>query len=170
MYRNTYILLIFLAVFAAIVAGVNLTRGPEQAQPVQPSLPTPTAQPAQPALYQLAGCGIAFPTQKNHTALEGPGNNVVFTAKTGSDTIIVTCQKNIPRPALTADNIEKLAFDLPNQKPTTIAANLYHDASAKDGTPVDKLIFNHPVNGLDVFISGYGDTFQALIRQLSILR
>ncbi|MBI3576474.1 hypothetical protein HY086_00320 [Candidatus Gottesmanbacteria bacterium] len=168
MHRNTYLLLIFLAIAAAIVTGVNLTRRPEQQAPPPTTLLTPTV--SQPKIYELTGCGISFPTPADHTALEGPGTNVVFTAKTGGDTIIVTCQKNIPRPPLAADKIDRLAFDLPGEKPTTVAAALYHDTQARNGAPIDKLIFTNPRNGLDIFISGTGASFQSLIRNLSILQ
>lgn len=166
MHRNTYLLLIFLAIFAAVVVGVNLTRGPEPTTHNPPPTTTtpPTPQATKPTVYELAGCGIAFPTPDNHTALEGPGNTVVFTGKTGGDTIIVTCQKNIPRPKLSANKIEQLGFELPNKPNATFSANLYHD------TQTDKLIFKHPTNGLDIFISGTGEAFQTLIRSLSILQ
>ncbi len=163
MHRNTYLLMIFLAVFTAIVVGVNLTKGPDKT-PESVEQPAPSPQEKKPTVYELTGCGIAFPIPVDHTALEGPGNNVVFTGNTGGDTIIVTCQKNIPLPKLTADKIEQLGFELPNKPDASFSATLYHDAQS------DKLIFKHPTNGLDIFISGLGKNFQSLIRNLSILQ
>lgn len=166
MHRNTYLLLIFLAVAAAVVAGVNLTRPAELPTNNKQQTTTPVPPPAggpTPSVYTLVGCGISFPTPSGYTSLEGPGNSVVFTKTTGGDSIIVTCQKDIPRPALPADKIEKLAFTFPEKPGATFSATLYHDAQ-------DKLIFKHPTNGLDVFMSGNGESFQILIRQLSILQ
>lgn len=171
MHRNTYLLLIFLAILAAVVTGVNLTRGPDV--PVittAPKLPTPTPEPSKPTEYVLPVCGISFPVPVDHTALEGPGNNVVFTSNTGGDSVLVTCQKNIPKPALPKDKTEELTFDIPGDTPATISATLYHDTEAKNGTAIEKLIFTHPVNKLDIFISGTGESFQNLIRALSIIR
>ncbi len=170
MHRNTYLLLIFLAITAAVVTGVNLTKGRETPVASTIPIPSPITQPTEPTEYVLPGCGISFTVPKDHTALEGPGTNVVFTSNTGKGSVMVTCQKNIPRPSLTSDKTEKLAFDVPGDKPATISAVLYHDTEAKNGTPIEKLIFKHPVNGLDIFISGTGESFQTVIRQLSIIR
>jgi hypothetical protein len=49
------------------------------------------------------------------------------------------------------------------------SATLFHDASQKDGTPVDKLIFTLPSLPLmDVYVAGFGDTFNALIKTITI--
>ncbi len=171
MHRNTYLLLILLTIFAAIVAGVNIAK-PQSGEPNQINLPE-TAQPTptpRPTVYNLGSCGISLIVPPNYTTIDGPESTVVLTGPSAGDTIIVTCQKNIPRPPLPAAKIERLVFDIAEPPGASITATLYHDVSSRDATPVDKLIFRNPKNGLDIFVSGTGEGFQSLIRNLSILQ
>jgi hypothetical protein len=85
-----------------------------------------------------------------------------------SQSVAVTCQDEIPRPPLTSDKIEVQV--LYNESQTASAtARLYHDATAKDGTPIDELIFRHPKTGMDVFIAGFGKTFDAILQSIQLI-
>lgn len=115
--------------------------------------------------YTNTACGIAFTYPdtiiKEDSSTQTQG--AIFTSKTNSqEMVVVTCQKDIPKPALPQENIEQKLIG-------SVQAKLYHDSSAKDGTKTDALIFTHPKTKLDVFIGGYGTTFNTIIQSLEIL-
>jgi len=168
MHRNTYLLVTLLAVFAALLVGVNVGKK----LGVQPGavLPTPTASvnpPVSPtpklALYSDPYCGISlnYPDSFTKLASATGGAMLVDTVNT-KNSIAVACQEDIPRPALPAENIETVRIG-------TISGMLYHDTSPKDGTPIDSLIFTHPKTGLDVFLAGYGTIFTQILTTLNLL-
>lgn len=159
MHRNTYLLVVFLAVFAALVVGVNI--GKRIAAPIQ-TTPTTTQSPT-PTVLQYSGCGIMLQYPTTLTLMDSASGSALLVDKTNTDqSVVVTCQKDIPRPALTTDNIETFVI-------ASVSAKLYHDASAKDGTPIDELIFSHPKTGLDVFVAGYGETFNSVIASIILI-
>lgn len=165
MHRNTFYFIVFLAVFAAIVVGVNLGRNAmpntNQTQTTTPTqaLTTPTPELV---MYQSKQCGISFsyPDKFNKIDIETGGATLVNKENT-NESIILVCQKDIPRIPLTDDKIEQRAIG-------TVSAFLYHDTSQKDRTPLDKLIFTHPALKKDVYIAGYGETFNNIISSLSL--
>lgn len=110
-------------------------------------------------------CGFSFAYPANYTVLENAsGSAILNNAADKTQSITLTCQKEIPRPALSEDKIE--SFPIPEG---SISATLYHETSPKDGTPIDAVIFRHPTNGMDGFVAGYGDAFNAAIKTLQIL-
>lgn len=166
MHRNTYLLVIVLAVFAALLIGVNIGKR-LQKQP----FPTPT--PASPAggptptiqTYTDTYCGFSLVYPAGYTVLENASGSAILNSTADkTQSITLTCQKSIPRPPLSGDKIESFAIPA-----GSISATLYHDSSASDGTPIDALIFRHPTNGMDVFVAGYGDAFNAAIKTLQII-
>lgn len=165
MHRNTFYFIVLLAVFAAIVVGVNLGRNAlSSSTPQQPTTPTQSLPTPTPKLltYESNLCGITFtyPDTFNKIDIETGGVTLVNKENT-NESIIVVCQKDIPRVPLTDDKIEQRTIG-------SASANLYHDASQKDGTPLDKLIFTHPALNKDVYIAGYGETFNAIISSLAL--
>lgn len=168
MHRNTLILVFSLALLAAVVAAVNVYRffhpfRSDTTPVVASATPTPILSPI-PMLaeYKNAMCGITLSHPTSLTVLDDASGSAVLTDEKTKTAIIVTCQKDIPRPPLPEDKIETV-------KVASITAKLYHDASAKDGTPIDKLIFRHPKKHIDVFIAGLGDTFKQIIATVTIL-
>jgi len=197
MLKNTYYLILFLAVFAALVVGFNIGKGIQKPQTTETeNIPTPSpiitditnessplSAPLYPStsagtlknatssgttkgtLYTSSSCGIAL-TYPDTVALEESSTQTygaVFTNTSNSmDMVVLTCQKNIPRPPLSSQNIETAMIG-------TVEAKLYHDTSAKDGAKGDALIFTHPKTKLDIFIGGYGSIFNALIQTIKIL-
>lgn len=170
--KNTFVLVALLAIFAALVVGVNI--GKRFTQPIaSPSTPTINPQPSElsptslpkRAAYTSQQCGISFEYPENFIKQEASQSaGAVFVApERSADVIMVTCQKDIPRPALSPEKIETIAIG-------SNSAKLYHDASAKDGAPVDKLIFRHPKTGLDIFLAGLGTSFQQAVASLKILQ
>ena len=167
MHKNTFIFVSALAIVAALVVGVNVGRkfSNKEVAIVPPAVsPTPIATPT-PAFtaYTNSFCGISFQLPETFLVLDTASGSAVLSNPTdGKDSIILVCQNGIPRPPLTADKIETITI-------ASTSARLYHDASAKDGTPTDKLIFRHPTKRLDILLSGFSSNFQHIIESLTIL-
>lgn len=155
MHRNTYLLVSLLAVIAALIIGVNIGRQAKTPETIQPQLsPTPTIiAPLTVKPYSNAFCKVAFDYPANFTYLESASGSAAFTNPKGDDGILLTCQKDIPRPAITEKNIEDIQIG-------SVAAKLYNKQS---------LIFRHPTTHLDVFLAGTGEVFKKLLRTLTIL-
>jgi hypothetical protein len=116
-------------------------------------------------LYTSPSCGVTLIYPDTVTLEESSTQTygAVFTNKINpTDMVVLTCQKDIPKPPLSTQNIENIMIG-------NVAAKLYHDTSAKDGTKVDALIFTNPKTKLDVFVGGYGSVFNAIIQSLKIL-
>ena len=120
---------------------------------------------AKAVIYISSSCGVSF-SYPDSVAVEESATDAkgaVFTNKSNpKDMVVLTCQKDIPKPPLTAQNSEDRLIG-------NVSAKLYHDTSQKDGTQVDALLFTHPKSQLDVFIGGYGTTFNTMIQSLKIL-
>lgn len=161
MHRNTLLLVIVLAIAAAIVTGVNISnRNTSTTLPIPPSV---SSIPESPKLeeYTSTACAITFQYPETFTKAETPDNNSIFTDASGHS-IVVLCQKDIPRVPLPDDKIGTVTIG-------STTAKLYHDTSQKDGTPVDKLIFTHPETGLDIYIAGFGVGFNQVVSTLQLL-
>jgi len=169
MHRNTYLLVIVLAVFAALLIGVNIGKRLQKQPSASPSVQTPTpTQGVTTQTYINTFCGFSLDYPTSFTILENAsGSAILNNAADKTQSITLTCQKSIPKPALSADKIETLT--IPATTGASVSAKLYHDSSAKDGTPIDAVIFKHPTNGMDSFVAGYGSAFDAAIKTLQIL-
>lgn len=171
MHRNTYLLISALAVIAALLIGVNIGRQffpsettQTQGSPTTTLRPTPSLEATTSAIkpYRNAFCKVAFDYPGNFALLESASGSAAFTGPAAGDGILLTCQKEIPRPAITKENIEDIRIG-------SVAAKLYHTQLQKDGTSIDSLIFRHPATKLDVFLAGTGEVFQKLLKTLTIL-
>ena len=163
MHKNTYLLVSILAVVAALVIGVNIGRQvkvpktmPSQLSPTPTFVPPLTTKP-----YRNSFCKVAFDYPASFTFLESASGSAAFSNTTGNDGIILTCQKDIPRPIETKENTQDIQIG-------SVSAKLYHGQQEKDGTPIDSLIFRHPVTRFDVFLAGTGEVFQNLLKTLTI--
>ncbi len=172
MHRNTYLLVIFLAVFAALVVGVNLGKRLSQPSPAptQPSTPSVTLTPTPTtAIYSDETCGFSLVYSASLSILNNATGSALLVNEIDNDqSIAIACQEEIPRPPLTADKIETLVI-YNEAKTASVSAKLYHDASPKDGTAIDELIFRHPKTGMDIFIAGFGKTFDDIITTIKLL-
>lgn len=171
MHKNTLLFSSMLAVIAALLVGFNLGRSfPKQdTEGTQPS-PTPLTSPTPTIAYLRAtACGIAFQYPNSLTPIESSDSGTIYASTSDPDaTVLVLCQNEIPRIPLTPDKMEARTLRAATGS-ATVSATLYHDASAKDGTPIDKLIFTHPKTGLDVLIGGIGPIYQQFIASISLL-
>lgn len=170
MHKNTFIFLIILAVFAALVVGVNIgrttssTNNQTESGRLAPNIAaSPAASPTPGKLeFTSEACDFSLSYPDTLTSIDSPGNTLVLVNKADNkDTVVATCQKDIPRPPLPQSKTETIKIG-------STSATLYHDASAKDGTPIDELIFRHPKTRLDVYLAGYGPNFDLIIRSLTI--
>jgi hypothetical protein len=169
MHRNTLLLVSILAVCAALLIGVNIGKLMTKQAPSAPPTQTPTPTPGQSMqTYRDMYCGFSLTYPASFTILENAsGSAILHNTADKTQSLTVTCQTAIPRPAIPADKIETLT--IPTVSGASIAATLYHNSSARDGTPIDEVIFKHPTNGMDAFVAGYGATFNAAIKTLQIL-
>ncbi|RJR15310.1 hypothetical protein C4579_02490 [Candidatus Microgenomates bacterium] len=166
MHRNTAILILVLAIIAALLIGLNIgkTINPQQlVPPPQPSAAVATALPdTQTTEYRMEDCGLSF-RYSNDFSIETATQSARLNSKTNqNEHINIACATQIPRPPLLPELIQE----------ATVAGrtvNVYHDASAQDGTPLDAVIFAHPTNGLDVAFLGFGEAFNQLLTTVKLL-
>ena len=166
MHRNTYFLVIILAVCAALLIGVNIGKRLQKQAPTSPPVQTPTpTQGVTTQTYINEFCGFSLDYPTSFTILENAsGSAILNNAADKTQSITLTCQKEIPRPPLSGDKIE--SFLIPEG---SISATLYHDSTPRDGTPIDVVIFTHPKNKMDIFVAGYGSAFDTAIKTIQIL-
>ncbi|HUD19920.1 MAG TPA: hypothetical protein VMR81_05765 [Patescibacteria group bacterium] len=171
MHRNTYFVVTFLAVFAALVVGVNIGKKftGQNAPPIQPS---PTASPTLASIplstYTNSECGATLEFPSTLTKLEdGSGSAVLVNQTDTKQSILITCQDSIPRPPLDSNKIVQ-AFVPYSTGTGSVAATLYHDSSAKDGTPVDDFIVRIPKTTLDFYLSGFGTAFDDVVKSIRL--
>jgi len=170
MHRNTYLIVSILAVVAALVIGVNVGKKLQNSPSASPS-PTTTVAPTPTDTIQTyvdSMCGFSVQYPSVFSLMDNASGSAVLSFS-GDQTksIVMTCQKNIPRPALPADKI--VAMSLPTTTGASVSAKLYHDNSNKDGSAIDALIFTHPTSKMDVFISGVGDAYTNLLSTIQII-
>lgn len=171
MHRNTYILVSMLAVLTALVVGVNLgkklTPRDDSAKPTPTIAPSPTMEVAL-LPFTNNTCGFSVQYDPAFTLLDNASGGAVLSFSSDqSKSIVMTCQKDIPRPPIASGSTQILS--LPSAIGASVTATLYHEQSAKDGSPIDAVIFTHPAKKTDIFISGYGDAFNALIKTIQVL-
>lgn len=171
MHKNTLLFTAGLAVVAALVVGVNIGKS-MRFSPIStvPIIVSPTSSPAPTLIsYTNERCGITFTHPSNLQRLDSTTSGTILTdPKNQQDSIIIVCQKDIPRVPLEADQMEKLTI-VSASGSATLSATLYHDASEKDGTKIDKLIFYNKFKQLDVFIAGFGTVYDNAIKTMQLL-
>ena len=169
MHRNTYLLVTFLAIFAALVVGVNIGHKMSAPQTTAPTNITPSPTQSVNLTYTNTFCNVNLQFPPTLSKLEdASGSAVLVDSKNTAQSILITCQKDIPLPPLPTDKTETKSIT--RSTGSSVSATLYHDTSAKDGTPIDELIFRIPNTKLDFYIAGYGDTFNQVVQTLKILQ
>ena len=139
-----------------------------------PGCPCCTHRPAvnvAPALvpYTNIFCGFSLDYPSTLTKFDNASGSAIFTnTQNANESIAITCQEDIPRPSLTAGKIDSMTI-WNTAKTASVAAKLYHDSSPKDGSPMDALIFYYPKKSMDVFIAGFGSTFNQILQTVQLL-
>ncbi len=174
MHRNTYLLIVFLAVFAALIVTINLyrffTTAKTREQPATTtahSAPTPIPADAW-GVYTNTRCGFSLEYPLTLTKQEDASTSSVSLNSAGGQQIIaIACKNNIPRPATSSSNIQTTVVTN-DAKSASAEATLYHDSSGTNGSQIDAFIFRIPDTTLDVFIAGFGDTFNQIIQTVKL--
>lgn len=168
MHRNTFFLVAFLAIVAALLIGINVGKNLSPSQNTSPVTSSPTPSASTLVTYNNSACGLTFQYPASLTKTENASGSAVFTDTSGQQAVTVTCQKDIPKPSLDPSKIETLR--IVNESATaSVSAKLYHDTSAKDGSAIDIIIWTIPKTTLDVYIAGYGEMFNQIIQTLHLL-
>ena len=154
--------MIALALIAMFLFGLNIGRLIPRATgtPTQPTpIPTPFTTNENRS-YTIKDCAVSFTYENNQTLTEA-SMAATLTTEGISNKIAIACAPEIPRPPLPPEKTEKVNV-------AGIETTLYHDVSAKDGTPIDAIIMDHPKNPkLDVGFFGYGEGFKKLLSTIS---
>jgi len=166
--KNTFILVVFLAIIASLLIGFNVGKKfsptANQALPDSPPLPTETVSPSPSPVvmtpYTNKYCKISLSYPETMTVTEPATGSAKFVSD--KETVIFVCQKDIPGIAVEEKNKESIKIG-------SASGMLYHTATPKDGTPIDVLMFTHPGTGMDVLISGVGSAFNTIIHSLTLL-
>jgi hypothetical protein len=174
MHKNTSLFVTILAIFAALVVGVNIGKKliPQTQAPLLSTVATvnPNLSPTPVLLvYSNTMCGFTLKYPVTLTLIDSESGNsaILNNAQDPKLSIAIACQKEIPRPPVAETRIEMIKLPDPAGI-STISAKLYHDSSAKDGSPIDELIITNPKNGLDIFIAGYGETYNEIIKTVTL--
>lgn len=196
MAKGTIIFLFILALVATLLFGINLGKklGNNQLQTVNypaspagrqqptPSLsptPSPTliilpAKSASPSAvmkknsatttYTDTTCGFSFTYSGSYIKQKSTNQQATILTDPNdpTSTIAATCAATIPRPPVSSDKIEAITLD-------KVAATLYHDQDAKDGSPRDEVIVKHPKTGLEIILAGFGANFQQALTSFKFI-
>ncbi|MFZ2024754.1 MAG: hypothetical protein WAV51_00515 [Microgenomates group bacterium] len=164
MHKNTFILVVFLAIIASLLVGFNVgnklqKQPPATIQPTGIVAVSPTPSPVIMTPYTNNYCRISLSYPKSMTVTEPATGSAKFA--TTNDIVILVCQNDIPGIAVEDKNTETISIG-------SISGTLYHTATPKDGTPIDVLILQHPRTGMDVLVSGIGSSFNAIVNSLTL--
>ena len=164
MHKNTAILIVFLSVIVALIVGLNLghifskdqqeINNQPSTSPISLSSPISTS-----TTYTHPACKVTFAYDPSFSISSESSDSAVLINKNTREKITLLCGVEFPKPPLPEDKIEV----------ATIAGQMttvYHDASAKDGTPVDVAVFIHPKTDMEVALFGFGEKFQKLLTTL----
>lgn len=151
MARNTTIFVGALAIFATVVVGVNLGRAslPHTNTDVTPTqTPNPTPKPTGALLlYTDPTCQVSlqYPDSMVATRIETGG--AIFTDPGSKESLSLLCQKSFPKPTGPDMTVNVIPVG-------SISASLYNHVQSSEGTYMDKLIFTHPKNKLQIYLAG----------------
>ena len=171
MHRNTLLFVSLLAVVAAFLVGTLVGRNlPKSTTITVTQAPSPTTQPTPKTMlltYIDDTCKLSLEYPNTLEILESTNSGTLLTDPNNEkDTILVVCQRDIPRVPLAPEKITSVI--LHTTKGATVSAKIYHDTSANDGTPMDKLIFTHPSTDMDVLIGGFGTLYNTIISSVKL--
>jgi hypothetical protein len=166
--------MVVLVVVASFLIGINVGRliaknnaqvavSPNSQSTIVQASPFPSTTPLSSSAILVKECGISFEADKTNFTINQASGAATVTNKKTQEKISIACAGEIPRPPLPEERMEKIYID-GNQY------TLYHDASAKDGTPIDAVIFNHPTRKIDIGIFGFGEDFTQLLTTIRILQ
>jgi len=160
--KNTFILVVLLAIIASLLVGFNVGKKFNQTSATATMEITPTASPTPEPItvrpYTNTSCSVSLSYPANMQVKEST-RSAVFSSAT--DAVVLACQKDIPGIAISEDNKETVQIG-------SVSGTLYHTASPKDGTPINVFIITHPKTDMDILVSGIGSAFTTIIGSLTL--
>lgn len=174
MQRNTLLFTIFLAIFAAIVVGVNLGHMIASNSPPttnnsqltthnsQPIL-TPTPTPIPLLTFTIDVCGVSLSYPSSYTKLSLDNNTTTFLNPLAPvEATTIQCQSFLPK--VTPKGATATNFSI-----GSVSGTLYIPPAATDSAQdKEKLYLRNTAKKKDILISGSGDTFENLLKTLTI--
>lgn len=164
MHKNTFILVVILAIIASLLVGFNVgkkyTEPKTETRVPSPTIaPSPTPIPVVMEKYTNNYCRVSLSYPASMTVTEPATGSAKFAD--GDDAVILVCQNDIPGIAVEDKNMETITIG-------STSGTLYHTATPKDGTAIDVFKITHPKTGMDVLVSGIGMAFDAIIASLTL--
>jgi hypothetical protein len=173
MHRNTAVVIIFLAIFAAIVVGVNLAHvGQNQSPPdtLSENSPTPqissipTSTPVTALSFDMVTCGISlsYPATFTKVVLEN-GATTFLDPVSPIDATTIDCKNSLPK-QFAKDSTQATVMI------GSVSATIYTPPQPATGSAQEKtkLYFRSPNVKKDVVISGSGNTLTEILLSLTI--
>jgi len=160
---------------------IELTITPESTPPASPSgtikipestMSAKTTIPVQKTaggsavskIFTSPTCKITFTTPLAYTIVSEDAGGMMTNPQVPNDIIMISCEKeSITKPTVSSEKMETKTLK------GGITANLYHDQSSKDNSPIEVLLFHHPNIGKDIFIAVSGTAMPSIIATLSLL-
>ncbi|MCX8009060.1 MAG: hypothetical protein N3A54_05175, partial [Patescibacteria group bacterium] len=162
MHRNTFVFVIFLAVFAAIVAGVNIAKiySPQKKTEI---LVTPSPSPIQNNLVSSQVCDFIFSYPKTFTKIDiETGGVTLMNRQKEEDIILILCQEKALK--IPEDMKEEETIEI-----GTVSAQIYSQQNTTQKQSKQRLTFIHPRTKKYIYISGSGQFFDEFIKTIKIV-
>ncbi len=176
MAKGTIIVLSVLAVIAVLLFGINLgkklnsvsnTPQPTITQTTQPTVTTEqkaTTDTNATSTFTDETCGYTFSYPGSYIRQKTSNQKSVIyvDASNPKISIAASCAPTLPRPAVEEEGQEMVTLDGVN-------GILYHDKDPY-GNPRDDIFVKHPTNGMEIVITGYGETFDQVRSSFRFIR
>lgn len=170
MHKNTAALTAVLFVLALLLIIINSSKPQTELATKNPPVQTPVPSPiAIPDLhYEDAACGVQLRYPQNITVTESTNSGTVFLdLQKPEHAVILLCTDSslysLPEYTFVKETIITAASGS-----ATASARLYRSKDPANGTTQETLTFTHPQNGMDIFLSGFGDVFERMRASLKI--
>lgn len=161
MHKNTLLITIFLAILAAAVVAVNVSRFGQQTQdiarPAEESV-TPSQEP-QLVTYTSEICGVAFKYPDMMQKLETPARDAVVltNASSSEETILFTCASSaVEDPALIADENEPVQIG-------SVSGMIYRTEDSSEHV----LVVYHPQTEQGMYFASRSSLLDTVMQTLS---
>jgi hypothetical protein len=177
--RNTLVVVIVLAIFAALVVGVNIGKGNSSSQvSLIPSptpnelIPSPTVTPKL-FLYTNTYCGLSFQYPETLKRMDAgiASSSAVFNDNSSDSSIIVLCGASVPLESI--DSLEAIPITIPLQGSDTasVSGKMYiESSSASSSSQLTHIVIPKLPNKMELIISIKGSIIEQILSSLQILQ
>lgn len=114
--------------------------------------------------YTNKSCGFSFSYPGSYMNQKSVNNQSIILTDPNNPNLAIatTCAATLPRPNVSAENIEKITLD-------KVPATLYHDKD-DEGNPREDVFVTHPTTGDEIIIAGFGSAFQSALSSFKFIR